>query len=914
MFTISGDTRPSTVTRAPSHRSILHPSSSEAGEPAAQERREWLAVLHADPAWSRKFAQSREWLALGEERDPAFFDAALLQFARRLESEGRGDIAAALYGAVAEFAHASEYAPRARSCLEVLRGGSAFGDRAEILLRRFGEETLDPAVLAGFFAGGLAYRLGRAWGLGRLVASPASSLLSHAFLRRSAAATIGFSFEVPAFVLAARGASALLGRPGALDGSGLGRELASAAAVLGPMKLVAAGGTALAGRAFGSSHAMRSAFVGASALGGIFLGHRFEQALGLKPGQAAALTLLDSLVLLLQARVGGGLLEATILGRLRPWELGLERRLSLPRSPTPPVPGPRPLEFAEARAYAGPGVPSPSAAKVDPAPAKGFGVSLMGSTRDGGFSPRLVAFERGALAWGGSGALQWLLELRRHYESKTGPGNSEALELWWIPESPVDTVLLNDFGMRYRREQGLLERVNIASRPAVRAFWPVLRKGEAFVHTRDLSSDIGRVLNKWTEREDPGLRALLNAQWLDLQFDNLCRSKPGFVERVREGGKEFLIFENGKRQLLPPNLSLYASPTDPRSLQARASVSHFQNQYWERTPAEAALIFGERLGEDLPRGTVITQYLDPRALMLPNWAGPRGLGAGTRFFFIQGLRSWVAEVSGSQLRDVTAEESPARLALLREWTNPKPEARPAESEATPAPERSASARVEPAGEAPGEAPGTKRYPTENYPEAVFGASTVPYPELYPKPIEPEVSLPMTTRHRAATPLPVETGPTDKLPEADAAPTAPFAEPRRAETPRVFPLPAPEPSAKAARSSVPVFEKDPIGKDPTLELTPELSQQMLGKKPLPFDDTVEMSPVQIAEARRGAIGKGWMWGPRRFLSDLKRDLAQVWRQRAWVWAELRVRVYGFLGRTPPPALLEQVRTYRESFRK
>lgn len=914
MFTISGDTRTSTVTRAPSHRSILHPSSSEAGEPAAQERREWLAVLHADPAWSRKFAQSREWLALGEERDPAFFDAALLQFARRLESEGRGDIAAALYGAVAEFAHASEYAPRARSRLEVLRGGSAFGDRAEILLRRFGEETLDPAVLAGFFAGGLAYRLGRAWGLGRLVASPASSLLSHAFLRRSAAATIGFSFEVPAFVLAARGASALLGRPGALDGSGLGRELASAAAVLGPMKLVAAGGTALAGRAFGSSHAMRSAFVGASALGGIFLGHRFEQALGLKPGQAAALTLLDSLVLLLQARVGGGLLEATVLGRLRPWELGWERRLSLPQSPTPPVPGPRPLEFAEARAYAGPGVPSPSAAKVDPAPAKGFGVSLMSSTRDGGFTPRLVAFERGALAWGGSGALQWLLELRRHYESKAGPGKSEALELWWIPESPVDTVLLNDFGMRYRREQGLLERVNVASRPAVRAFWPVLRKGEAFVHTADLSSDIGRVLNKWTEREDPGLRALLNAQWLGLQFDNLCRNKPGFVERVREGGKEFLIFEKGRRQLLPPNLSLFASPTDPRSLETRAAVSHFQNQYWERTPAEAALIFGERLGEDLPRGTVITQYLDPRALMLPNWAGPRGLGAGTRFFFIQGLRSWVAEVSGSQLRDVTAEESPARLALLREWTNPKPEAKPAESEATPAPERSASARVEPAGEATGEAPGTRRYPTENYPEAVFGASTVPYPELYPKPIEPEVSLPMTTRHRAATPQPVGTGPTDKLPEADAAPTAPFAEPRRAATPRVFPLPAPEPSAKAARSSVPVFEKDPIGKDPTLELTPELSQQMLGKKPLPFDDTVEMSPVQIAEARRGAIGKGWTSGPRRLLSDLKRDLAQVWRRRAWVWAELRVRVYSFLGRTPPPALLEQVRSYRESFRK
>lgn len=910
MFTISGGTRPSTVTRAPSHRSILHPSSSGADEPAAQERREWLAMLRADPVWSRKFAQNPEWLALGEERDPAFFDAALWQFARRLEAQGRGEIAAALYGAVAGFAHASEYAPRARGRLEVLRGGSAFGERAEILLRRFGEEALDPAVLAGFFAGGLAYRLGRAWGLGRLAASPASSLLRHPFLRRSAAATIGFSFEVPAFVLAARGASALLGRPGALDGSGLGRELASAAAVLGPMKLVAAGGTALAGRAFESSHAMRGAFAGASALGGIFLGHRLEQALGLKPGQAAALTLLDSLVLLLQARVGGGLLEATILGRLRPWELGLERRLSLPQSPTPPVPGPRPLEFAAARAYAGAGVPSPSAAKVDPAPAKGFGVSLMGSTRDGGFSPRLVAFERGALAWGGSGALQWLLELRRHYEGKTGPGNSEPLELWWIPESPVDTVLLNDFGMRYRREQGLLERVNIASRPAVRAFWPVLRKGEAFVHTRDLSSDIGRVLNKWTEREDPGLRALLNAQWLDLQFDNLCRSKPGFVERVREGGKEFLIFENGKRQLLPPNLSLYASPTDPRSLEARASVSHFQNQYWERTPAEAALIFGERLGEDLPRGTVITQYLDPRALMLPNWAGPRGLGVGTRFFFIQGLRSWMAEVSGSQLRDVTAEESPARLALLREWTNPKPETKPAESEATPAPERSASAKVEPAGEAPG----TKRYPTENYPEAVFGASTVPYPELYPKPIEPEISLPINTRHRAATPQPVETGPTDKLSEADAAPTAPIAEPRRAEPPRVFPLPAPEPSAKAARSSVPVFEKDSIGKDPTLELTPELSQQMLGKKPLPFDDTVEMSPVQIAEARRGAIGKGWMSGPHRFLSGLKRDLAQVWRQRAWVWAELRVRVYGFLGRTPPPALLEQVRTYRESFRK
>lgn len=912
MFTISGDTRPKTVAPAPSYRSVRHPLSSETDLSAAQERREWLAMLRTDAAWSRKLAQNREWLAVGEERDPALFDAAVLQFARRLESTGSAELAAALYAAVAGFAHASEYAPRARSRLEVLRGGSAFGDRAEILLRRFGEEALDPAVLAGFFAGGLAYRLGRAWGLGRLAASPASSLMSHAFLRRSAAATIGFSFEVPAFVLAARGASALLGRPGALDGSGLGRELASAAVVLGPMKLVAAGGTALAGRAFERSPAMRGAFAGASALGGIFLGHRLEQALGLKPGQTAALTLLDSLVLLLQARVGGGLLEATVLGRLRPWELGLERRLSLPQSPTPPVPGPRPLEFAEARVYAGAGLPSASVANT--AAAKGFGVSLMSSTRDGGFSPRFVAFERGALAWGGSGALQWLLELRRHHESKAGAGNSEPLELWWIPESPVDTVLLNDFGMRYRREQGLLERVNVASRPAVRAFWPVLRKGEAFVHTADLSSDIGRVLNKWTEREDPGLRAFLNAQWLGLQFDNLCRNKPGFVEKVREGGKEFLIFEKGRRQLLPPNLSLFASPADPRSLETRAAVRYFQNQYWERTPAEAALLFGERLGEDLPRGVVISQYLDPRALMLPNWAGPRGMGAGTRFFFIQGLRTWMAEVSGSQLRDVTAEESPARLALLREWANPKAEPKPAESEATPAPERSASAKVEPAVEAPEEAPGTKRYPTENYPEAVFGASTVRYPELYPRPIEPEVSLPMTTRHRAATPQPVETGPTDKLPEADAAPTAPIAEPRRAETPRVFPLPAPEPSAKAARSSVPVFEKDPVGKDPTLELTPELSQQMLGKKPLPFDDTVEMSPVQIAEARRGAMRRAWMSAPRRFLSSLKGELVEVWRQRAWIWAELRFGIYRFLGRTPPPALWERVRSYRESFKK
>lgn len=908
MFTKYGEARPLAAGRSISLQSVQNSSGNLSSPPEVQERLAWFRARDLDFRWPRELTRAEEWRDLAGESDPGLFDAALYRWAQSLESKGRVDLAALLYDAVAAFSQKSEYGLRANRQVSSMKGNAGFGLRAENFFRQFSSQALDLTTLAGFVMGGLAYRMGRTWALSRL--SYASESLLPSLWRRTLASSIGFAVEVPAFVFGGRGASAALGKP-SVDHEGLGRQLVSTALFLGPLKLISAGAPPLASRMGPDQVVATQMLSGISTYLGFYVGHRLEQSLGLKPSQSPGSTAMDALISLLHARIASGLIEASSGRRWNAWNLAWEARESLAsRAKFPDSFGGAlawsfPMYSEAATALAGPmGLPGRSSAETR---SKLEGVSWMSGYREVGAPRRVVNFETGALAWGGEGALQWLMELRRYHEGPSGAGRRGDLELWWIPESPVDTVLLNDFGMSYSRDSGRLEQVNSASRTAIRAYWPALRKSEAFVHVADLSSGVGKILNKWMEREEAGLQGLINEQWLELQFEALCRKKLGFVEKVREGEKDFLIFEKGKRQLLPPNLVLFAETQDPRQRDTKVAPRYFQNQYWSRSPAEAAATFGEGLGEALPPGTVISHFLDPRALILPNWAGPRGMGQGTRFFFLQGLRYWMAEAAGAQLRDVTTVEPKARLDLLRDIAFPKSPAAKSGSEPLALPELPTATEAKPA-----EGVATTRYPVENYPQQVFGAETVPYPDIFPTTIAPERVQAIRTRPQDAPSAILETGPTKKILEVESEPTTPIPGPRSKEQPRIFPLPAPEQSAKTVGASVPVFQKDRIGLDPTLELTLEQNRQMQGEKPLPFDDTALMSSQQMAEARRSSASAETRGG--LLLRSLGRPMLRAWNRAACLWGQLRLGFYGLIGRRPPEALLQKVRSYRELLKK
>jgi len=102
-------------------------------------------------------------------------------------------------------------------------------------------------------------------------------------------------------------------------------------------------------------------------------------------------------------------------------------------------------------------------------------------------------------------------------------------------------------------------------------------------------------------------------------------------------------------------------------------------------------------------------------------------------------------------------------------------------------------------------------------------------------------------------------------------------------------------------------------DPTLELDVHQSEQMLEEKPLPFADTVIMDPVQMAEARRGKV-EAAKWGPKKFFTSAGRELLQAWRHRAWIWAEIRVTLYRWAGKSPPQTLVDRVTALRTSAKK
>lgn len=288
-------------------------------------------------AWGRSLDASAraEWVSLQRESDPEIFYEDALAFAARQQAAGRIEVAAGLYGDIlqnaASFAHLQN---RARRSLDAILGRGEVGVRAELLLRRFAHEASDPSMLFAMAAAGAAFRLTRLATLSRLAASPCVNALTRGFGARVVSGLAGFALEAPTFTFASRFSAEALGREQDWRLSALGRDVASSYLVLGGLKLTGWGSVSLSRGLLGQTSTMGSRllqglFQQGGMLSGILLGHRMEEALGLRNSVAGATTFVDSLATLLQFNVAGRLLRQAAGPRIAAWEEGLDRRIQL---------------------------------------------------------------------------------------------------------------------------------------------------------------------------------------------------------------------------------------------------------------------------------------------------------------------------------------------------------------------------------------------------------------------------------------------------------------------------------------------------------------------------------------------------------------------------------------------------------
>ena len=271
-----------------------------------------------------------ELRSLARETDPDLFFESLLAYGGSRESGGDLEAAARVYARIQEEAPV-EISRRAARRLDAMVGRGSTGPRAEFLLRRLAGEASDPAALFAMGAAVSAFRLARLATLARLSASPTVNFFTRGFGARGAASLAGFALEAPTFTFAGRAASHALGRELDWSGSALGRDLASSYLVLGGLKFMGwASGAAYRGLAGYAGAArerpLRALFQQGGTLSGILLGHSLEQRAGLRPAQAGATTLVDSLAMLLQFHVAGRLAHHAFGERFSGRELALEFR------------------------------------------------------------------------------------------------------------------------------------------------------------------------------------------------------------------------------------------------------------------------------------------------------------------------------------------------------------------------------------------------------------------------------------------------------------------------------------------------------------------------------------------------------------------------------------------------------------
>lgn len=254
-----------------------------------------------------------ELLSLRDERDPELLGGALRNFAQRQESRGNTELAAAIYqnmaGAPESFG--TDASRVAQHRLEVLRGGGNFGERVELFSQSFVRDVTDPATLAGMaFAGGVFQAL-RTLSYARLLASPATGVLTRGFGARALSFGLAFLAEAPAFSFATRATNGLLGREQDWSATRLKHELAGTYMMLGALRLSGAGGQALYRRwnPTGSGLLTQGFFQQTSMFAGITMATWLEQQTGLREPSSGAALLATSLASLIHFNAVGRVLH-----------------------------------------------------------------------------------------------------------------------------------------------------------------------------------------------------------------------------------------------------------------------------------------------------------------------------------------------------------------------------------------------------------------------------------------------------------------------------------------------------------------------------------------------------------------------------------------------------------------------------
>lgn len=328
------------------------------GEGAGRTRRGWNVSAEAAPGsnlsdiLSPILARSRgdlraELESLARETDSRLFFEGLLGLGMRREAAGDLETAAEIYTAVVGAARERPLQARAQRQLDAILGRGAAGPRFEFLARRFAREASDPTMLLAMTAGSAVFTLSRASLLSRLLASPTRNFLTQGFGARALASGGAFLLEVPAFWATGKGLREFAA-PGSQswDLATNVHELAGAGLTLGALKLTGFGASSAYRRIAGSAGALRerplqTLFHQTGMFAGIVLGHRLEEAAGLRRPVDGATTLLDSLVMLLQFNVGCRLSHQLLgpgwAGRVREMELRLHEMATLPRISRPPL-------------------------------------------------------------------------------------------------------------------------------------------------------------------------------------------------------------------------------------------------------------------------------------------------------------------------------------------------------------------------------------------------------------------------------------------------------------------------------------------------------------------------------------------------------------------------------------------------
>ena len=279
-------------------------------------------------------ALQRELDGLNREPEPELRAEGLMNWARRAEAAGHGEVAAATYEGLLGDSDLSEgLRRRAGQRREILDGGGSWSARLEHQAGHLTQELLSPASILAMGAGGAVFRLTRWTMLGRLALSPAG-FWTRGRTASALASFAGFLLEAPAFTLSSQAFRSLGGEPLPNRGA-LGRELLRSYLSLGGLRL----GGALArgaqrGLGLESNPLAAPLFHQAGMFGGILAGGIAEERSGLLGPRTAADRLFDSLVLLLHFNLGGRIAQQAFGPQFQAWEQAVDRQsLTLSRLP-----------------------------------------------------------------------------------------------------------------------------------------------------------------------------------------------------------------------------------------------------------------------------------------------------------------------------------------------------------------------------------------------------------------------------------------------------------------------------------------------------------------------------------------------------------------------------------------------------